>query len=89
MRPLPVRTQAPNYLYIGCVDSRAPPENLLGLDIGDVLVQRNVANQVRTDAHPRAHARCHPLSTLLRAARPRSPPDLVCPSRLRRLSGTT
>ncbi|HNP08134.1 MAG TPA: carbonic anhydrase [Cyclobacteriaceae bacterium] len=36
--------QNPNYLYIGCSDSRATAEELMGAEPGDVFVHRNIAN---------------------------------------------
>ena len=40
------RGQQPEFLYIGCSDSRVVPEEIMGITLGEMFVYRNIANMV-------------------------------------------
>lgn len=41
--------QEPPFLYIGCADSRVPPDHFTACKPGSLFVTRNVANQIRLE----------------------------------------
>lgn len=43
------KTQCPEILFIGCIDSRVLPHEMTGLRVGKMFVHRNIANLISTN----------------------------------------
>ncbi len=44
--PNVAKAEHPEFLWIGCADSRVPPSELTGTHLGEILIHRNIANMV-------------------------------------------
>lgn len=73
--------QSPQYLWIGCSDSRVTANDVLGLDPGAVFVQRNIANIAHSNDMNLLAVLEFAIDILKKEAWPQNPASLFKPGR--------